>query len=80
MGSPLKQTSKLDDEEDEEFFPGRMPEGEGASPSYDIFMAVTAVSKCCCTVVRLISTNDSPTGSLGDPGANLCMSTTIPVK
>lgn len=45
MGSPMKTTSKLEDEEDEEFFPGRMPEGDGSSPTYDIFIAVTAVSE-----------------------------------
>jgi len=45
MGSPVKPMSKMDDEEDEEYFPGRMPEGEGGSPTYDIFVAVTAVSE-----------------------------------
>lgn len=44
-GSPLKSTSKLDEDEEEEFFPGRVSEGQNTAPGYDIFMAVTAVSK-----------------------------------
>jgi hypothetical protein len=75
MGSPIKQTSKLDDEEDEEFFPGRMPEGEGASPSYDIFMAVTAVSEYQWRTMRESNPDSSPTGPASDIGTDLRMST-----
>ncbi|KAK1921393.1 fungal-specific transcription factor domain-containing protein [Papiliotrema laurentii] len=44
-GSPVKSTSKLkaEDEDEDEYFPGRASDEQNTTPAYDIFMAVTAV-------------------------------------